>query len=95
MHPREVHFLGEAVEDGHVELVEDVAEVLADHLLRQSLPGDEKPCDGLRGIFQKSSSDKIGDSLVRLLVEDVEAGPVVTLPDDLVDGVAVADVGRR
>ncbi len=87
--------MGEAVEDGHVELVHDVAEVLADHLLRQSLPGDEKPGNSLRRIFQKSSSDQIGDSLVRLLVEDVESGSVVAFPDDLVDGVAVADIGRR
>ena len=95
LHSGEIHLLGEAAEDGHVERVQEVTQVLADHLFGQPLAGDEEPGHSLRRILQEPSPDQVGDALLRLLVEDVEPGAVVPLPDDLVDGVAVADFGRR
>jgi len=94
LHSREIHLLGEAAEDGHIEWVHQVAEVLPDHLFGQTFSCDEKPCHSLRRIFQKPSPDEVRNALFRLLVEDVEPGAVVPLPDDLVDSVTVADFGR-
>ena len=93
LHPREIHLLCEAVQDGHVERVHQVAEVLADHVLRQALPRDQEPRDGLGRVLEEAPSDEVRDAFVRLLVEDVESGAVVSLPDDLVHGVAVTHLG--
>ena len=48
----------------------------------------------MRGVLEEPPPDEVRDAFVRLLVEDIEPRSVVTFPDDLVDGVAVADVGR-
>ena len=95
MHPREVHLLGEAGEDGHVERAIDGAQVLPDHLLGQALAGDQEPGHGGRGVLQEAPLDQVDDTLVRLLVEDIEAGSIMPLADHFIDGVHVADqVGR-
>ena len=52
------------------------------------------PGHGLWGVLKEPPSNEVRDAFVRLLVEDVEPRSIVTLPDDLVDGVAVTDVGR-
>ena len=84
LHAREVHLEGEAVERGDVEGEGDVAEVLADHLLGEALPRDEEARHGRRAVLQEAAPDEVGHALLRLLVEDVEAGAVVPLPQHLV-----------
>ena len=88
LHAGEVHLEGEAVERGDVEGEGDVAEVLADHLLGEALPRDEEARHGRRAVLQEAAPDEVGDALLRLLVEDVEASAVVTLSDNLALGVA-------
>lgn len=83
MHPGEVHLLGEAGQDGHVELALDAAQVLADHLLGQALPRDQEPGHGRGGVLQEAPLDQVRDALVGLLVEDVQARAIMTFPDHL------------
>ena len=84
LHLGEVHLESEAIERGHVEGQVDVAQVLADHLLGQSLPRDEEARDGGRAVLEEAALDEVRDALLRLLVEDVESGAVVPLAQHLV-----------
>ena len=85
VHPREIHLHGEKVEHGHVELVVNVAQVLADHLLGQAFSRDQKSGHGLRGVLQKSAPYQVGDSFLRFLVENIQSRSVMSLPDYFID----------
>ena len=79
-----VHLLREAVEHAHVEGVGDVAEVLADHLLRQALPRDQEASHGRGRVLQESSLYQVCNASLGLLVENVEPGSVMSFSYHLV-----------
>ena len=83
----QIHLTSECVEHRLVEGVADVAEIFSDHLLGQTLPRHQEPRHGLGRVVQEALAYQIVDTLLWLLVEDVETSPVVSLPDHLVDGV--------
>lgn len=64
LHSGEVHLLSKAIEDGHVELVHDVAEVLADHLLGQTLPSDQEPVREVKQIISSIHHTKSLESTI-------------------------------
>lgn len=81
--PREVHLLGEVLEDRHVERLLQVAEVLADHLAGEALARDEELRDGVRRVLEEVLVHQVGDPLLRLLVEQIQADAVLALADRL------------
>ena len=91
MHAIEVHLLSEAGEHGHVEGAVDAAQVLANHLLGQSFASDEETGHGSRRILQEPPLDQVDNPLVRLFIEDIEAGSVMPFPNHFVDAVHVTD----
>lgn len=74
-----------SLKHSHIEVVLQVAQVLPNHLLAQPLPGEKELGHCLRGVLQETSTDEVGHPFLRLLVEQVEADPVLPLPDHLWD----------
>ena len=87
MHIAQIHLIGKALGDRLVEGVADVAQVLPYHLLAQTLPRDQEPCNCLSRVVQKAFSNQILDPTLWLLVENVQASPVVSFSDHFVDSV--------
>ena len=81
----EVDLGREAREDGLVERMADIAQVLSDHLLGQPLPGDQEPGHGGGGVVQEPLVDEVVYPLLRLFVKYIKSGSIVPLPDDFVD----------
>merc|ERR1719219_2308967 len=90
MHATKVHFLSKTVQYLHVKLGLDTAQIFTYHLLGKSFTGDKESGNSSWRIFQESPLDQVSDALVQLLVENIEASPVVTFTNDFVDGVHVA-----
>ena len=87
LHVAEVHLVGKALGDRLVEGVADVAQVLPDHLLAQTLPCYQEPGDCLGRIIQKALSYQILNATLRLLVENIQTSSIVPLSDHLIDSV--------
>uniref|UniRef100_A0A182QGI8 Uncharacterized protein n=1 Tax=Anopheles farauti TaxID=69004 RepID=A0A182QGI8_9DIPT len=81
LHAGQVELAGEAIQHRHVEGVLQVAEILADHLPREPLAGDQEPGDALRRVLEEALPDEIRDAALGLLVEQVQPDAVLPLAD--------------